>query len=148
MPVCVRKGLPVGVLQRTCVQGPGLVWGQFFLWSCPTLLGHALNTIFGPSVSLSGDRVVPVNTLGWSPVGLSLQPPLAGWTVARCDRGRRGPGAGPPAGWPRGLSSSPATPFLSLLLSQTPFLSFFFIRISSILWGHKPIILEPKGCPN
>ena len=125
MPVCVRKGLPAGVLQRTCVQGPGLIWGEFFLWSCPTLLGHALNTVFGPSVSLSGDCVGPVNTLGWSPVGLSLQPPPAGWTAAWCDRGRRGRGAGSPAAGLGGLSSSPATPFLSLLLSQTPFLSFF-----------------------
>lgn len=64
MPVCVRKGLPDGVLQRTCVQGPGLIWGEFFLWSGPILLGHALNTVSCPSVSLSGDRAVPVNTLG------------------------------------------------------------------------------------
>ena len=52
IPTCVTKGLPYGGLQRTCVQGPGLFWGEFFLSSSPSLLGLALNTVFYPSIQL------------------------------------------------------------------------------------------------
>lgn len=50
IPVCVRKGLLYGDLQRTCIQGPLLFRREFFLSSSPALLGLALNTAFYPSI--------------------------------------------------------------------------------------------------
>lgn len=68
IPMCQRKGLSYGVLQRSCIQGPILFWGN----SSPTLPGLTLNMFSTPpSFRPSGGRLVPVSTLGCSPTGLS-----------------------------------------------------------------------------
>lgn len=84
--MCVRKGLCIGALPRTCIQGPMLFWGEFFLSSSPTLLGLALNTVlyplfppFGPS----GGHLLPVNTLGVLPPSLALNFSLMGYHLPR-----------------------------------------------------------------
>lgn len=70
---CVRKGLPNGARQRTCIQGPELSQGEFFFSSSPTLLGLALNTVFYSSILMA-----PLGTIwslqicrGCSSIGLS-----------------------------------------------------------------------------
>lgn len=148
IPTCVRKGLPKGARQRTCVQGPELSQGEFFFSSSPTLLGLALNTVFYPFI-----LTAPLGTIwslqirrGCSSIGLSpflflrwgkvlprlsdLLPPKG---ILALDRGLSAADA-------RGIPS-PTTPLLFVCcFPQTPFLSHFFkIRISLILWGHKPL---------
>lgn len=121
-----------------------LVWP----YSARTCLEHCLlplcQPFWGPCCPCEYAGVIPHRSLpsassggtdcGW--VWPRASWPWGGFRAARASRA---------AG---GLASSPATPFLPLLLPQTPPLSCFLIRISFILWGHKPVIPEPKGCPD
>lgn len=59
--------------QRTCIQGPGLSQGEFFISSSPTLLGLALNTVSYPSILTAplGTVWYPQIRWGCSSIGLS-----------------------------------------------------------------------------
>lgn len=101
--------------------------GQFFLWSSPTLLGLALNTVFCPFVQPFWGPCRPCEYAGVIPHRSVPSVSSSGMDCWPAWPPGRGSGLHTPAGLPAAagkLSSSPATP-LSLLLCQTPFLSCF-----------------------
>lgn len=79
IPTGVREGLPNGALPRTCVQGPDLFQGEFFLPSSPTLPGRAPNTVFYPSILTTPLGTIWSLRVCWGCFSTRLSPFLFPW---------------------------------------------------------------------
>lgn len=154
-PVCARKAFLWGSAKDLC-SGTRALLGECFLWSPPTRLGLALTMyVFYPStLGPCGSHQAPVTTLGPLPRSslpslfsagerlpgpLVLSPPRAPapWEGAS--------GLQTPVWLPGGLAHK--APLLHAASLSNSISVTVFIRISLILWGHKPISSGAKGMP-
>lgn len=143
----------MGFRQRTCIRGPMLFPGKVFLSSSPALLGRTLNTVFYPSIlsPFWGPCGPCEYTGGAPPTGLSLTVLSGGIKCCLALRfhftpAHPGSGKGLPAADANiavccvvpGSFHNTRCSFCAAALPNTVSVTFF-IRISLILWGHKPI---------
>lgn len=154
-PVCARKAFLWGSAKDLC-SGTRALLGECFLWSPPTRLGLALTMyVFYPSaLGPWGSHQAPVTPPGRFPEALSLHFSLR-------VKGCLGPwfclplrapvpwegasGLQTPVWLPGGLAHK--APLLHAASLSNSISVTVFIRISLILWGHKPISSGAKGMP-